>query len=88
MPRRSLSIVQPAGFAMREIWQLGRDTSHVSAGLEYPISGRLEMDPGGQSRGYSMASLQTVPCHIAGMGALSCWFQQSYRFAGHVTSST
>ena len=24
------------------------------------------MDPKGQSRGYGMTSLQTVPCHIAG----------------------
>ena len=33
------------------MWQLGRDTSHVPAVLEYPRGGRLEMDrgPKGQS---------------------------------------
>ena len=75
MPRGSLGIVKPAGVAMREMWQLGRDTSHVPAGLKYPRGGRLEMDPDpeGQSMGYSITTLKTVPCHIAGMGALSCW---------------
>ena len=62
---------------IRVLWQLGWDTSHVTAGLKYPRGGKLEMDRDleGQSRGYmyDMTSLQTVPCHIAGMGALSCW---------------
>ena len=40
---------------------------YVPAGLEYPRSGRSEMDldPEGQSNGYD---LQTVPCHFA-----VCW---------------
>ena len=71
------------------MWQLGRDTSHVPVGLEYPRGGQLEMDrdPEGQARGYDMTSLQTVPCHIAGMvhcltGRENC-FQRSDRLAGH-----
>ena len=39
-------------------------------------------------KGYDMTSLQTVPCHSAGMGALPCWkencFRQSDRLAAHV----
>ena len=27
----------------------------------------MDRDPEGQSRGYDMTSLQTVPCHIAGI---------------------
>ena len=68
----------------------GKGYDHVSVVLEYPRAGRSEMDrsPEGQSRGHKMTSLQTVPWHIAGMLALSCWkkkcFQQSDKFAGHV----
>ena len=65
---------------------LGKDTSHVPTGLKYPPNGRLEMDSDGQSRGYDMTSLQTVPSNFAGKGALSYWkrfiFQQSDRLAG------
>ena len=52
----------------------GKGYNHVSAGLEYPKGGRSEMDrdPEGQSRGYDMTSLQTVPCHIASMLEMSC----------------
>ena len=48
---------------------------HVSASLEYPRGGQSEMDwdPEGQLRGYDMTSLQTVPCHIAGMLVFSNW---------------
>ena len=39
-------------------------------------------------KGYDMTILQTVLCHIAGMGALCYWirkfFKQSDRLAGHV----
>ena len=35
-------------------------------------------DPDGQSRGYDITSLQTLPCHIAGMLALSCWKRKLY----------
>ena len=47
---------------------------HVSTSLDYPRNGESEMgwDPEVQSRGYDMTSLQAVPCHIAGMPALSC----------------
>ena len=47
---------------------------HVSASLEDPRGGQTEIDWDlkGQSRGYDMASLPTVPCHIAGMMVLSC----------------
>ena len=53
----------------------GKGYNHVSAGLEYPRGGRSEMDLDleCQSMGYDMTSLQIVPCHIAGMLALSCW---------------
>ena len=48
----------------------------------------MDWDPEGQSRGYDMASLQTVPCHSAGILALSSCkrkcFQQSDKFAGYV----
>ena len=52
----------------------GKGYDHVSAGLEYLSGGRSEMDkdPEGQSSEYDMTSLQTVPCHIAGMLELSC----------------
>ena len=52
----------------------GKGYDHVSTGQEYPRGGQSEMDrdPEGQSRGYDMTSLQTVPWHIAGMLALSC----------------
>ena len=68
----------------------GKDTSHVPDGFEYPKGGRLEMDGDseGQSRGYDITSLQTVPCHIVGMESFSCLkrncFQQSDRLARHV----
>ena len=41
--------------------------NHVSASLEDHRGGQSEIDWDlkGQSRGYDMASLQTVPCHIA-----------------------
>ena len=57
------------------MWQLGRETSHVPTGVEYPRGGRLEMDqdPEGQSMGYDMTNLQTVPGHSAGMGVLLYW---------------
>ena len=70
-----VATVQPAGVPIRVMWQLGRGISQVPVGLEYPRGGQLEMDrdPEGQARGYDMTSFQTVPCHIAGMVALSCW---------------
>ena len=53
----------------------GKGCDLVSAGLEYPQGGGSEMDqePEGQSSGYDMTRLQTVPSHIVGMLALSCW---------------
>ena len=66
----------------------GKGYDHVSASLEYPRGGRYDKywDTEGQSRGYEKNSLQTVPCHSAGILALSWWkrkgFQQS-DFAGH-----
>ena len=69
----AFSFVQPGGVPIWVMLQLARDTSHVPKGLEYPRGGRLErdQDPEGRSREYEMTSFQTVPCHIAGMGALS-----------------
>ena len=83
-------IVQPAGVPIWVMWQLRRDTSHVSVGLEYPRGGPLKMNrqhPQGQSCGSDMTNLQTGPCHIADMGNYlagreNC-FQQSDRLAGH-----
>ena len=71
----SFVIVQPGGVLIRVMLQLERDKSHVPTGLEYPSDGRFErdQDPEDQSRGYEMPSLQTVPCNIEGMGALSYW---------------
>ena len=63
---------------------------HVVADLEYPRGGRswMDWDPEGQSRGYDMTSMQTVPGHIAGMLAVSCWkrklFPKSDRLGEHV----
>ena len=64
----------------------GKGYDHVSIGLEYPKGGRSEIyrDPEGQSRVYDMTSLQTVPCYIAGMVALSCWNKKSDKFTGQV----
>ena len=72
-PVKCVAIVQPAGVPIRVMCQLGRDTRHVPADVEYLRVGQLELDrdPEGQSRGYGMPSFQTVPCHIAGNGALS-----------------
>ena len=71
------------------MWQLGMDTSHVPAGHEYPRGCRLEMGWEGQSNGYGMTSLHTVPCNIAGMGHCPTGrensFQQSNRLAGLVS---
>ena len=54
--------------------------NHVSASLENPRGSQSEIDWDlkGQSRGYDMASLQTVPCHIAGMMVLSCWKREMF----------
>ena len=51
----------------------GKGYDHVPTSLEYPRGGQSEMylDQEGQSSGYDMTSLQTVPCHIAGMLAWS-----------------
>ena len=53
----------------------GKGHDHVLAGLEYPRGSLSEMDQDseGQSRGHDITSLQSVPCHIAGMLAVSCW---------------
>ena len=69
-PVECLVVFQPAGIMIWVMWQLERDTSYAPAGVEYPRGGPLEMeqDPEGQSWGYGMISLQTVPCQIAGMG--------------------
>ena len=57
------------------MWQLGGDTSRVPTSLEHPRGGQLEVDqdPEGQSKGYDLTSLQTVPDHIAGKEALFYW---------------
>ena len=46
----------------------GKGCDLVSAGLEYLRDGRSEMDRNqeGQSNGYVITSLKTVPCDIAG----------------------
>ena len=74
-PVDCVAIFQSAGILIWVMWQLERDTSHVPAGVEYPRGGRLEMeqDPEGQSWGYGMTSLHTVPSHIVGMEALPYW---------------
>ena len=48
--------------------------NNTSASLEDPRGGKSEIDWAlkGQSMGYDMVSMQTVPCHIAGMLVLSC----------------
>ena len=48
-----VAIVQSASVLIRVMCQLGRDTSHVPNGVEYPSVGRLEVDqdPEGQIRG-------------------------------------
>ena len=69
-PVECVGIVQPAGVQIRVMWQLGRDKRHVPAGVEYPKGGLLEIDP---VKGVWYDQLQTVPCHVAGMRALSYW---------------
>ena len=39
-----LPFFQPAGLPIQVMWQLGRDTSHGSAGLEYPRGGGMVLD--------------------------------------------
>ena len=53
---------------------VGKGRDHIPADLEYLRDDRSEMDLDleRQSRRYDMTSLKTVPCHIAGMLALSC----------------
>ena len=48
-----------------------RYKSCVPTSLEYPRGGQLEVDqdPEGQSKGYDLTCLQTVPDHIAVIGA-------------------
>ena len=69
----ALPFVHLASVPIREMWCLGRDT------IMYPpvqiIPGgsiRDGLGPGRLIKGYDMASLQTVPCNIAGVLALSC----------------
>ena len=54
--------------------------NHVSASLENPRGSQseIDMDLKGQSRGYDMASLQTVPCNIGGILVLSCWKSEMF----------
>ena len=42
-PVENVAIVQPAGVLIQVMWQLGRNTSHVPASLEYSRGGRLEI---------------------------------------------
>ena len=85
----NIAIVQPASVKRVNVaaWKIYH---HVPEGLEYARGGRSEIDRDleGQSRGHDLTSLQTVPCHIADMLALSCWkkngFQQSDRLSEHV----
>ena len=62
-----IAIVQHSGYVAAR-----KGYDHVSAVLEYPRGGRSEMDrdPEGQSRGYEMTSLQTVPRHIADIAGI------------------
>ena len=46
LPVECIAIVQLASVPVRVMWQLGRDTSHVPAGLEYPTGVRLGIDQG------------------------------------------
>ena len=70
-----LPIVQLASVPI--LWENvanGKRYDHVPISPDYPRGGRSKMDwdLGGWSRSYDMASLQTVPCHIAGKLVLSC----------------
>ena len=69
-----IAIVQPTSIQIRGSVAAGKGYYHVSAGLEYPrgCHSEMDLDLECQSMGYDMTSLQTVPCHIAGMLALSC----------------
>ena len=79
----ALSIVQLASVPILEMWRLGRDT------IMYPPvqiipgggGGRSEMDLGlgGWSSGMAWPSCKHVPCHIAGMLALSCWKRELFQ---------
>ena len=53
---------------------------HVPVSLEDRRGGQSEIDWDlkDQSKGYDMASLQTVLCHIAGMPVLSCWKREMF----------
>ena len=63
-----VAIVQPAGVQIRV---------NVAAekGDQYPRGCRLQIDrvPDVLVKSVVMTSMQTVPCHIAGMGTVSCF---------------
>ena len=66
--------------------QLGRDTSHVPTGLDYPRGGRLERDQGLEGRSDQLAKQSLAILQVWGhclTGRESC-FKQSDRLAGHV----
>ena len=54
--------------------------NHASARLEDHRDGQsvIDMDLKGKSRGYDMANLQTVPCHIADMLVFPCWKREMF----------
>ena len=58
LPAECIAIVLPAGVPILVMWKLGRDTSHVPAGLKYPKGGRLDIDWDleGQTRVYDLTS--------------------------------
>ena len=68
------------------MWQLGRDTSHVPASLDYPRGGGLEMDqdPEGLSRGYDKQFLAILQVWGHCLSGRENCFQLSDRLAVHV----
>ena len=56
------TFVQAAGVPIPVMWQLGRDTSHVPACLEYSRGGRLEMHY--KKIGYNINVLQQTACLV------------------------
>ena len=55
-PMECVATVQPAGIPFWVMWPLGKDTSCVPNGFQYPKGGQLEMDGDleGQSKGVTV----------------------------------
>ena len=59
----------------------GKGYDYVSTRPDYPrgVRSEMDLDLGGWSRGMTWPACKHVPCHIAGMLALSCWKRKLFQ---------